>query len=258
MNRDTVSLVCAGLLGFVAAKSLGDAAPAPAPDAPCPGPVCPVPAPEPKKPEPVRPKPAPSPWGDSGAPVGAKVGNSVAPDGKTEINCDLPGDLHRKNTASKGLGLCVFTSIHHAAMWQDVKALQEFPRWVTEKGIPGGSYPEKTAKLIKQICADKGVPEPEYIQVEGGDLEILKRACKSGRMPGVTYSHSPTGRYGGQKISHMVSLPHADDQFFAVLDNNYPGADAYEWMTPDEFRRTYAPGWAVILLSPGAPLPPHN
>jgi len=193
--------------------------------------------------------------------IGAQVGGNVAPDGKTELACDLPGNLHRQNTSSKGLGNCVFTSIHHSATWQDVPPLQEFPKWLIDKGIPGGGYPEKVTKLISQMCKEKGVPEPEYIQVQGDDLEVLKLACKTGRMPGVTYSFSPTGRYGGQRIAHMVSLVHADDSWFCVLDNNYTGATKYEWMTPAEFRKTYTggrAGWAVILLRQGPPPAPKN
>jgi hypothetical protein len=192
---------------------------------------------------------------------GAKVGGKLAPDGKTEIQIDLPGNLHRRNTASRGLGLCVFTSIHHAALWQDIPLLQEFPKYLIDKGIPGGGYPDKVSSLIARIAKEKGVPEPDYIQVEGHDLEILKLACRTGRMPCVTYSFSPTGRYGGQRIAHMVNIAHGDDAFFAVLDNNFPGAAAYEWMSPDEFRRTYTggrSGWSVVFLSPGPPPPPKN
>lgn len=191
----------------------------------------------------------------------ARVGGPTSPDGSEEISCDLPGALHRKNTASRGLGLCVFTSIHHSATYQDVPQLQEFPKWLVDKGIPGGGYPQKVADLIPKISRERGLPEPEYVQVEGVDLEILKLSCRTGRMPGVTYSFSPSGRYGGQRIAHMVSLAHASDKWFVVLDNNYVGEDAYEWLSPQEFSRTYTggrQGWAVILLSPGAPPPPRN
>ncbi len=192
--------------------------------------------------------------------AGASVGGLTSPKG-AEIQCHLPGNLHRKNTASKGLGLCVFTSIHHSAVLQNVPQLQEFPRWLIERGIPGGGYPEKVAKLIPEISRARGLPEPDWIQVEGLDLDLLRLACKTGRMPGVTYSVSPTGRYGGQRIAHMVSLAHATETEFAVLDNNYIGEEAYEWLSAEEFRRTYAPqgkGWTIILLSPGAPPPPRN
>lgn len=204
----------------------------------------------------------------AGAALAARTGGNVAPDG-TELSCDLPGDLHRRNTASKGLGLCVFTSIHHSAVYQNVPALLEFPKYLIDKGIPGGGYPEKVAELIPRLCAERGLPEPAYVQVQGDDLEVLKLACRNGRMPSVTYCWSPTGRYNGQKIAHMVSLMHADEKHFVVCDNNYvPRTDeekrapqTYEWLTPEEFRKSYTGmggGWAVILLSPGPPAPPRN
>lgn len=218
---------------------------------------CQVPSKPDVRPEPPKPdKPRRKPWGEQDAPVGAAVGR-VAPDG-TEPQIDLPNNLHRRNTASKGLGNCVFTSIHHSALWSEVPALMEFPKWLTAKGIPGGGYPSKVAKLIPEMCKDRNVPVPQYVQVEGNDLEILKLACRTGRMPSVTYSRSPTGRYGGRSIAHMVSLIHADDKWFGVLDNNYPGADALEWMSPEQFLRAYSPGWCVILLEPGPPPVPRN
>jgi hypothetical protein len=126
---------------------------------------------------------------------------------------------------------------------------------------PGGGYPAKVDRMIQQFCQEKHLPRPDYIQVEGADLEILKAACRSGRMPGVTYSFSPTGRYGGHRIAHMVNLVNADDKHFVVLDNNYPGSSHYEWLSPEEFHKTYTggrSGWAIIPLRPGPPLPPHN
>ncbi len=190
--------------------------------------------------------------------IGASVGGQVGPDGKTEIACDLPGDLHRHNVSSRGQGCCVQTSIGHSARWQNVPALIDFQTWVQKKGLPGGAYPGAIDQRIPACAKDRGFPTPEYIQVQGGDLEILKAACKAGRMPGVTYSKSPTGRYGGQRISHMVSLVSADDNWFVVLDNNFPGASSYEWMSAAEFAKAYAPGWAVILLNPPPPPPPKG
>ena len=189
----------------------------------------------------------------------ASVGGSIAPDGKTEIHCDLPGDFHQKNTGgSDGAGLCVYASARHTGRWQGDPLFDLIFDWM--KKHPGGSYPEKFKRTLEQCSKESGLPIPEYVQVEGKDLEILKLACRTGRMVGVTYSRSPTGRYGGGRIAHMVSLPHADNTYFAVLDNNYIGSNAYEWMSPDEFVRTCNPSgyWAVILLTPAPPPPPRN
>jgi hypothetical protein len=189
--------------------------------------------------------------------LGATVAGPTAPDG-TEINCDLPRDLQVKNRGgSDGAGLCVFASLKHSAQWQNVDALRNIFEWMFKH--PGGGYPDKVDRVIAQICQERGVPKPNYIQVESRDLDILRLASKTGRMPAVTYSFSPSGRYGGARIAHMVSLPHADDKLFGVLDNNFPGT--IEWMTPAEFQRTYAGrsnGWAVILLDEGPPPPPLN
>lgn len=245
-----------GLVGLAAAALLAwnFSAPAPTPSKPN-APNAPTPKPPPRP----EPKPKPKPWGLSlSAPVGAKVGGATNEDG-TELQCDLPGALHQKNKGGRdGAGLCVFTSIAHAAHWQNVPLLEDFRDWMTKH--PGGGYPEKVTKMIEQIAKEKGQPVPDYLQVQNNDLEILKAACASGRMPGVTYSSSPTGRYRG-RIAHMVSLVHADDRWFVILDNNYPGADKYEWMSPEEFIKTYSggrTGWAVILLNPPPPPPPRN
>lgn len=188
-------------------------------------------------------------------PAGASVGR-VAPDG-TEPQCDLPDaeQLHNKG-GRDGAGLCVFTSIDHSARWQNVPQLVGFRDWMTK--YPGGGYPEKVAKMIAQISKERGLPEPEYVQVERADWEVLRLAMKCGRLPGVTYSRSPTGRYGGQRIAHMTSMVHCDAKWVAILDNNYPGSDKYEWMTPDEARKAGCLEWVVILLGPPPPPVPHN
>jgi hypothetical protein len=187
--------------------------------------------------------------------VGASVGGPEK-DG-TRLACELPGSLHQKNTGgSDGAGLCVYASARHSGLWQNNAAFAELFHWM--KKHPGGSYPTKFRKTLEQFCKERGYPVPPLVQIESSDLEILKLACRTGRMPGVTYSFSPTKRYGGQRIAHMVSLVHADDRHFVILDNNYIGENAYEWMTPEEFTRTYAGrsrGWAIVLLT--APPPPR-
>lgn len=277
--RDRLPLLLLLILGALALWLIGNHSAEPDDPArsPQPCPICPAPQPEPT------PKPPRRPWGPrAGGPVGsgascdcdssspsrgstgngapfiqASLGGPSFRDG-TEIQCDLPADLHLKNSSGRdGMGLCVFASVNHSAYWQHVAALQDFLQWMRRRS--GGGYPRKVDQMIEEICKEKGVPKPDYIQIEGGDLEILKLACKNGLMPAVTYSFSPSGRYGGRRISHMVSLVHADDQHFVILDNNFP--DNYEWMSPQEFQKTYTggrSGWSVILLHPGPPLPPKN
>lgn len=230
-------------------------APTPAPPAPAPtpAPVCP----DGKCPAP---KPTPKPWGPRTlAPVGARVGGPVSADG-VEVQIDLPGDQHLRNVGgSDGAGLCVFTSIDHSARWQNVQPLIGFRDWMRKH--PGGGYPTKVDQMISRICQEKNTPKPEYIQIEGSDTSLLVKACQAGLMPAITYGISPTGRYGGQRIPHMVSLMHADGNNFVILDNNYPGVERYEWMNATEFKRSYTivgGGWAVILLPPGPPPIPKN
>lgn len=188
--------------------------------------------------------------------IGASVGGPTK-DGVT-ISCPLPPDLQQKNVGgSDGAGLCVYASNRHQGRWQNDPAFDGLFDWMRRH--PGGSYPSKFTKTLEQFCKEKGYPVPAYVQVESNDLDILRLASKTGRMPGVTYSFSPTGRYGGQRIAHMVSLVHADANNFVILDNNYVGSDqVYEWQSPAEFARVYAgggTGWAVILLNPPPPPP---
>lgn len=194
--------------------------------------------------------------------IGATVGGKVAPDGKSEVMVDLAESQQSKNVGgSDGSGLCVFTSIGHAAKWQHVEALEDFQKWMTKH--PGGGYPEKVTKCIAQICKEKNLPIPRYIQVEGGKemLDVLKTALKSGLMVSTTYSFSPSGRYNGGKIAHMVNLVYLDDKYACILDNNYIGTKNLEWITTDEYFKSASGGrnlWAVILLDPGPPPPPWN
>jgi hypothetical protein len=186
----------------------------------------------------------------------AKVGGDTAPDG-TAVQIDLPADKQMHNVGgSDGAGLCVFTSINHAAIWQNVVVLKDFQKWMRSK--PGGGYPDKVDRMISQKCKEARVEAPQFIQVEGSDLEVIKLACATGRMPCVTYGFSPSGRYGGQRISHMVNCVHADGKNYAVLDNNFP--EELEWLSEQEFSRAYSfdGGWTIVLLNPGPPPPPRN
>lgn len=186
------------------------------------------------------------------------VGDDTVPGSVLQAQASIPMSERKNNVGgSDGAGLCVFTSIEHAARRQNVFQLKEFQKFM--KSRPGGGYPEKVDKKIAELCQEKGYPKPAYLQVTGKDLEILKAACASGRMPSITYSYSPTGRYGGRRIAHMVNLVHADQKWWGILDNNY--ITRIEWLSEEEFRGPYmgrGNGWAVILLKSSPPPIPFN
>lgn len=201
------------------------------------------------------------------APVdAAKVGGKLSPGGD-EIHIDLPEKYHRRNISSRGSGCCVFRSCSFSGHWQNLPQLWDFPEWLVSKGLPGGGSPVNVPPRVKAISAERGMPEPAYIQIYGAvedDLKLLSLATQTGRLPAVTYGISPTpGRYRG-RIAHMVSLPHADVDkgVFCVLDNNHIGVANYEWMDKAEFVRAYTSGgrsgWSVIFLDPGPPPVPWN
>lgn len=182
----------------------------------------------------------------------SKVGGRTSPDGTEAVQVDLPGTKHMKNVGGRdGAGLCVFTSINHAAYWQNVRDLYEFQKQMRSE--PGGGYPQKVDAMLKKYA-----PAVQYVQYSGSDPSIMKLALKTGRSVSVTYGYSP--RYGGG-VSHMVNLHHLTDKWACVLDNNFPGENAYEWMDPDEFLKRWkmrGGGWAVILLAPPPPPIPVN
>jgi hypothetical protein len=191
----------------------------------------------------------------------SQVGGRTSPDGKEEIACDLPGFEHLKNTGGMGprgpgtgAGLCVFTSIEHCGRYQNETSLIGLQKKMTFE--PGGGYPDKVDAMLKKYA-----PKVIYIQYTGKDTSLLKLALKTSRMVGVTYGYSP--RYSGP-IAHMVNLVHLSDQWACILDNNFPGENSYEWMSPEEFDRRWVAGspdksgWAVILLNPPPPPSPHN
>lgn len=194
------------------------------------------------------------PWGEAEGPVGAYVGGEESREG-VPLAVRVPGEWHVKNRGgSDGAGLCVYASCRHTGLVQSDPVFSGMFEWMFTR--PGGSYPAKLAKSIQDYAKEKGLTPPKVLQVEHADFDLLKKACASGRLPGVTYSRSPTGRYGGARIAHMVSLPHCDGVLCAVLDNNYPGS--YEWMTAEEARKAGVLEWCVILLEKGAPPVPQN
>ncbi len=195
----------------------------------------------------------------------ATVGGPVSPEG-VQVALDLPRELHMRNTGGSdgprgpgsGSGLCVWTSLNHAAYWSNIELLFKLQDYAKQR--PGGGYPAKVDKYMVDIAKEKGVPTPRYVQIESRDPSLLRAAIRSGRMVSTTYCYSPSGRYGGQRIAHMVTLLHLDATRACVLDNNFPGT--YEWMTADEYLRCATGGsgnfWAVVFAAPGPPPPPRN
>lgn len=190
----------------------------------------------------------------------AKEGGKVTPDGWGEIACDLPASLQLRNKGgSDGAGLCVFTSIDHAARWQRIRLLEGFRDYMTK--FPGGGWPEKVDAYVNRIAREKGVPPPRYFHYSGRDLTVIRKALETGRMVCCTYCYSPLGRYGGGRIAHMVNIIYLDDKWACFLDNNFPGPDKYEWVPTGEALNVMSCGgslWAIIFLDDPCPPLPFN
>lgn len=193
-------------------------------------------------------------------PVGAiagTVGGPSSPDGKDEVDCDLPVSQRQRNTGGRdGAGLCVFTSIMHAARYQNEPRLANFQQQM--KAERGGGYPEKVDVMIAKYGSGT-----RYIQYEGSDDKILEAAIKSGRMPSVTYNGRDP-HYGNRSIAHMVNLVAFDraSGWAAVLDNNYIGERELVWLPINDFLSRWkgggSSGWVHILLQPPPPPVPRN
>lgn len=195
----------------------------------------------------------------------AWVGGPVHADG-TEVHVDFPHDRWLKNVGgSDGAGLCVFTSAVHAADWACLRPVLDFRKWMEQR--PGGGTPKKFQAMLESYCRERRIAVPDYYQIQdttGAELDLLAEAVQSGHMVGVTYCWSPTGRYQGQTIAHMVNCVAAragKDRLWCILDNNYVAKPTeLEWMTESDFKRSYLGlgyGWAIIFLRPGPPPPPR-
>jgi hypothetical protein len=194
-----------------------------------------------------------APWSSYAGPFRAGA-NEL--DGEA-ITCDLPPSEHLKNSVGRdGLGLCVFTSIDHAAHWSNEPALIGFRDFMTKQ--PGGGWPEKVDEYIPRMAASKGIPTPAYVQHTGGDAEFLRLTLKTCRYVCVTYNGRDNTFYRGT-IAHMVNLVHLSDKWAVIHDSNFPGQ--WLWMSPTDFLdrwRGSGGGWAIALLKAGPPPIPVN
>jgi hypothetical protein len=186
--------------------------------------------------------------------------NSPVSEDGTRAVVDLPASQHMRNTGGSdgprgpgsGSGLCVFTSIEHAARWQNIAAITGLQKWMTYR--PGGGYPSKVDAMLKAFCDSKGIAVPVYIQHEGGEVDFLELALKTDRIVCVTYD-GRDGFYGGS-VGHMVNLAYLDSTRAAIIDNNRPGK--WVWMTRAEFLSRWinnGGGWAIVFLA--NPPPPY-
>lgn len=225
----------------------------------------PTPAPEKPK-EPRRPR-----WEAVGASVEAEeagdtvpavgkpsLGGQVGPDGE-EVQIDLPLGQRMRNIGSHrdGAGMCVSTSMTHAARWHNLRGWKEWRDWCAQ--FPGGGNPYKMDRQIKQFAQEKSVPVPPYLQYQGRDMAVLEQALKNGILPSVTYSGRDGVRYRGP-ISHMVNLVYLGPKSAAIMDNNGRPEDLI-WMSRGEFFDRWAgrgSGWAHFWLLPGPPPPPRR
>lgn len=190
----------------------------------------------------------------------ATIGGPVAPDGQTEVTCDLPVDQRLKNIGSRvdRAGMCVASSWEMAMRYQGLDVLRGFRDWCA--GFPGGGYPAKLDQQIRAFCQQKGVSVPEFVQYEGRDASILRDALTGGRMVAVTYAGRDGARYSGP-IAHMVCLVHLDEHWACLLDNNGIGENELLWLAPADFLDRWTgsgSGWAVVFLAPPPPPVPHG
>lgn len=176
------------------------------------------------------------------------------------LTCDLPEIEHLTNVGSRvdGRGMCVMSSIEMAARWQGLESLRGLRDWCAKQ--PGGAYPAKVDRQLRDFCAARGISIPRYLQDEGRNPDPVLDLCeKTGRMACMTYGYSP--RYRGA-IAHMVCCAKFNGQWAVVLDNNFPGEHKYEWMSRDELlRRISFPdghAWVFVWLAPPPPPIPRN
>ncbi|MEM2950803.1 MAG: hypothetical protein QXK80_03630 [Candidatus Pacearchaeota archaeon] len=183
--------------------------------------------------------------------VGGKTHDGIT------ILADMDISQFKRNTGgSDGAGLCVFTSIEHSSRYQFLQ-LNEMQKFMRSR--PGGGWPEKVDRIVKQYCNQYGVKEPVYFHVfdSRDTFKILKTALELRMMPCITwgtdYSH-----YGGAGIDHMVNLVHLDDKWGVILDNNFP--NEYLWVRRPTFDRyaTYRGFWAIIFVNKVAPPKPKE
>lgn len=198
--------------------------------------------------------PGPGPCPRELATAGHKpvVGGLTSPDGKTTINIPIGELTLKKNISSGGLGCCGSRSLEYSARNVGVTALYDLPEKMRKTGISGGDNMETIARKMRKFA-----PEIGYIQDVHSTLSVLSAIVATQRIACVGYDgHDP--HYSGH-IMHCVCVVAADleNDWIAVLDNNFPSTDQIVWMGKREFRDRWKgclDCWLYTLLAvrPGA------
>lgn len=187
---------------------------------------------------------------------------------------DFPLAYWQKNTGGiDGAGLCVFTSICHAnGIWCEGPLDKDFLAFMRKK--PGGGWPEKVDQMIfeymQSLNAERSrsgkepIPSPTYLQIESKNkqefMDFLFIAIQGGHMVCTTYSFSPSGRYGGGRIAHMVNLVGARvgaSAEWCFLDNNYIDPEWMDEATAWKVISGMGGAWAIVFAEPGPPPVPR-
>lgn len=214
-------------------------------------------------PAPRRPRPCPGPWcprESLTAVLTPTVAGRISPDG-VPIECDYPAERMQANLAgADGAGLCVFAAASWAMDWHGIDNGRDLLPWMQRK--QGGGWPEKFDAVMKEYFREKNQPVPGYTQMTGSDTTFVLKALATGKIVCATYNHSPTGRYNGRRIAHMVCIHHCDGERVAIGDNNYIGSDNYEWLPMEQWQSCFlgdnGKGWAIAFDAPPPPPVPHN
>ena len=113
----------------------------------------------------------------------------------TRVHADSGGTISPDDVRSALTPTTRLIAVTHASnVLGTVPPITEIFEWMRAR--PGGGWPEKVDAMIAALSKERGLPRPDYVQIEGDDFELLRTACRTGRMPAVTYGYSPTGRYG--------------------------------------------------------------
>jgi hypothetical protein len=137
--------------------------------------------------------------------IGTKIGGSIAPDGRTEIACDLPTSLPPKTSAAATAPDSASSPASGTPRAGRTSRFSKTSRPGCD-ATPAADTRRRSTPRSSRSAPNAVCRRLRTCRSRGRDLDILNRACRTGRMPSVTYSFSPTGRYGGQRIAHIILL----------------------------------------------------